>query len=82
MMMQDVNVTQNSVDGGNSGGAEESSFQELKTPTGQPSGHYITPTSVNLVTAKKLSQNTVAGLQNASSRVGNQMNMGGAEDGL
>jgi hypothetical protein len=32
------------------GGDDDSSFQELKTPAGQPSGHYITPTSnMNLV---------------------------------
>ena len=43
---------------------EEQSYQnELKTPTGQTSGQYITPTSnMNLVPTKKLGQN--APLQN------------------
>ena len=36
------------------GGDAGTSFQELKTPTGQPAGHYVTPTSqINLAQSKK-----------------------------
>eukprot|EP00347_Sterkiella_histriomuscorum_P021758 403332866 len=54
---------------------DDSSFQnELKTPTGQSSGQYITPTSnMNQVPTKKLGQNAPA-QTNHQSRIGNAGN--------
>lgn len=38
--------------------SSSSSYPELKTPTGQQSSHYITPTSnIGITQAKKLGQN-------------------------
>lgn len=50
---QNLNLTNEDINN------DDDSFQsELKTPTGQPSGQYITPTSnINLVPTKKLGQN-------------------------
>ena len=56
-MKGQLNIT--SEDIGSSNQDEDSSFaNELKTPTGQSSGQYITPTSnMNFVPTKKLGQN-------------------------
>ena len=59
---------------------DETSFQELKTPTGVPAGHYVTPTSqINLMQSKKPNNLPMgAGGLNLGSRMNNQMNPGGA----
>lgn len=50
---QNLNITNEDISLGVSAvhmDEDSSSYNELKTPTGQPSGHYITPTSnMNLV---------------------------------